>query len=614
MLIYSSSCVPSPCFPPPSIKYGKDFADFVPLFRNMGSGRRRSLSSGGRSGTRLSSGEFSSYAGGGGIGEFTSTTPTAGATTTNAAGLSSTSSSRWAIESYTSAHLPGSYSMPFGLPPPIVRSPFVRDSAEFVWPAEPPSPHGPPRPYTPASGAGEDAAALAAAAAAGDTPTPQAAVTAAAAAAMAKSEPPRGSLLFGLGGAASAAALTGARLAGHRVLVDEEHLRLEYAMAALDAAGARTRRHWRRVSRLAEAEALVGEDQGEDGDGSSEGSERFVRRAGGERLTGLHRDCRWKLAGNEHEGQEPGRFRPVLQPVVAAAQGSRSLLSASSPSSTLSASSMSMEDVGLQLARKCSRYIVDIVKTEAEGDGLADGVDGDGSGGAGSMEDSDDVWGVIGPLGPAVVPVAAGNMSPEAAAAAAAGGGAAGVGAGSAAGKGGSSSSGDSGDAVFGGGASGSASGIGVVEEVSSTGESPAARVLREEEEQRLVEERVRQTAAAVASRGARDVGADGGRRGVAGAPRVDLGPGAERWRRAVAVAAEAASGMGVTEAVVLVTPKGNRRGRLCLVDKVSRFVRTFSFLFIASFQRGSLYTGSGHVVIGLLFEEDYRDMPMTIL
>ncbi|CAM9233208.1 unnamed protein product, partial [Scytosiphon promiscuus] len=67
--------------------------------------------------------------------------------------------------------------------------------------------------------------------------------------------PPRGSLLFGLGGASAAEGLMAARFAEHRAVVEEEHLRLEYAMAALDAAGARARRHWRRISRLSEAEA-----------------------------------------------------------------------------------------------------------------------------------------------------------------------------------------------------------------------------------------------------------------------------------------------------------------------------------------------------------------------
>lgn len=49
--------------------------------------------------------------------------------------------------------------------------------------------------------------------------------------------------------------------------------------------------------------------------------------------------------------------------------------------------------------------------------------------------------------------------------------------------------------------------GIGVVEEVSSSGESQAARRRREEEEERrLVEERVRHTVATVASAGAAGV------------------------------------------------------------------------------------------------------------
>lgn len=380
---------------------------------------------------------------------------------------------------------------------------------------------------------------------------------------------PRGSLLFGFGGAAAAEAAAAVRLAEHRALVDAEHLRLEYAMAAMDAAGARTRRHWRRISRLAEAEALIGEweEDGEEriGDGADcregnssggDGGQRAVKRAangaGGERLTGLHRNCQWKLAGNEHEGSEPGRFRPVLQPVVAAAQGSRYLaLAQQNMSSSFSSSSgaLSMEDVGLQLARKCSRYIVDIVKTEADGEGLADTAAAV-SGGEG-MDGDDDVWGVIGPVTPAGITPSEANSAANAAAAA------------------GANTS--PGDATRYGNQDDMESSLGIVEEVSSTGDTPAARAKREEEERRLVEERVRQATAAVANRGGVPVEA-GGRRGSAAGPQVDLGPGAGRWRRAVAVAAEAiGSGTGVSEMVVLVTPKGNIRGRLSLVDKVRR-------------------------------------------
>ncbi|CAM9507607.1 unnamed protein product, partial [Ectocarpus sp. 8 AP-2014] len=504
----------------------QDYADFVPLFRNMGSGRRgssSSLSSSFNVGGRRPSFEYNNGGGGGGGGG-------------GARGGSA------ALGGYASAHLPASYTMPFGLPPPLHRVRLSRDAGEFAWPAEPPGPHGPPRPYTPSSGAGEDAAAIAAAAAAGDSSPPDAAVVAAKAL---QQLPPRGSLIFGLGGAVAAESLAATVLAEHRVVVEEEHLRLEYAMAALDAAGGRARRHWRRVSRLAEAEASpwVGEEKGA-------AAAAACRRAGGERLTGLHRDCRWKLAGNEHEGSEPGRYRPVLQPVLAAPSSSPSSSASVVPAEDLSASAMSMEDVGLQLARKCSRYIVDIVKTEATGDALADaGGGGGGGGGGGNGDDNgddnhgeneedeedeeEDVWGVIGALSPA----AGISGDPEPAAAAAAG------------------SSGTDEAAIV-------AAALDVVEEVSSTGESPSARAQREEDERRLVEARVRQTLAAVAGR------QDGG-----AGPRVDLGPGAARWRMAVAIAAEAASGLGVTETVVLVTPKGNRRGRLSLVDKFLSFM-----------------------------------------
>ncbi|CAM9336477.1 unnamed protein product, partial [Ectocarpus fasciculatus] len=492
----------------------QDYADFVPLFRNMGSGRRGSSlslsSSFNAGGSRRPSFEYNN--GGGG-----------------ARGGSA------ALGGYASAHLPASYTMPFGLPPPLHRVRLSRDAGEFAWPAEPPGPHGPPRPYTPSSGAGEDAAAIAAAAAAGDSSPPDATVVAKAL----QQLPPRGSLIFGLGGAAAAESLAATVLAVHRGVVEEEHLRLEYAMAALDAAGARARRHWRRVSRLAEAEASpwVGEQ---------EEAGAACRRAGGERLTGLHRDCRWKLAGNEHEGSEPGRYRPVLQPVLAASSSPSSSSASSSvvPAEDLSASAMSMEDVGLQLARKCSRYIVDIVKTEATGDTLADaggggggdngGDSGDGNNNEEGEEEEEDVWGVIGALSPTAAGI---SGDPEA-------------------GGGGGNGSGGTDEAAI------AAAALDVVEEVSSTGESPSARAQREEDERRLVETRVRQTLAAVAGR------QDGG-----AGPRVDLGPGAGRWRMAVAIAAEAASGLGVTETVVLVTPKGNRRGRLSLVDKFLSFL-----------------------------------------
>lgn len=80
----------------------------------------------------------------------------------------------------------------------------------------------------------------------------------------------------------------------------------------------------------------------------------------------------------------------------------------------------------------------------------------------------------------------------------------------------------------------------------------------------------MRQATAAVASRGAVELGSHAARRGSSAGPRVDLGPGSGRWRKAVAVAAEAvASTTGVSEMVVLVTPKGNCRGRVSLVEKV---------------------------------------------
>lgn len=448
--------------------------------------------------------------------------------------------------------------MPFGLPPPVYhnRAQLSRDSAEFAWPAEPPGPHGPPQPYMPPAGTDGGAAVAATEAAAGGgeaalPPTEGAGVETPTIAA----EGPRGSLLFGFGGAAAAEAMAARRLAEHRALVDAEHLRLEYAMAAMDAAGARTRRHWRRVSRHAEAEAWAGEEA------EDEQAEKRAKkkRAGRERLTGLHRSCQWKLAGNEHEGQEPGRFRPVLQAVVAAAQGPRYLASAQPLSSSFSSSGggMSMEDVGLQLARKCSRYIVDIVKTEADGEGLADstGAAAGGNGGGEDDLDGDDVWGVIGSLSPdGITPndAKSGNDgAPPAAAAAAV-------------------TAGGSSDGSDGAGSSAHMS-LDVVEEVSSSGETPAARARREEEERRLVEERVKQATAAVASRGGA-LAEVGSRRGSAAGPKVDVGPGAGRWRRAVAVAGEAvASGTGASEMVVLVTPKRNIRGRLSLVDKVRR-------------------------------------------
>lgn len=52
----------------------------------------------------------------------------------------------------------------------------------------------------------------------------------------------------------------------------------------------------------------------------------------------------------------------------------------------------------------------------------------------------------------------------------------------------------------------------------------------------------------------------------------MDLGLGAGKWRRAVTVAVEAEA-LSATEGVVLVTPRGNRRGRLSLTDKVRGFL-----------------------------------------
>lgn len=466
----------------------------MPLFRNMGSGRRNS----GASMPSIRGRDPSDQ------------TASSSALYGNA---SAASAARGAGERGHEGHAPAQiavgYSMPFGLPPPVhhPRPPLSRDSSEFAWPAEPPAPHGPPRPYVTPAGSDEGVAALAALAAAGEaTPSDVDRPASATAAGLVSAEPPRGNLLLGFGGMAEAEAAAGVRALEHKALVEAEHLRLEFAMAAMDAAGARTRRYWRRVSRLAEAESWFGE-LGQDDGGGQAGMGGDVRggpaavlrrseRSGSDRLTGFHWSSQWKLAGNEHEGHEPGRFRLVLQPVVAASKGPRFL----SPSSEDpdghgeggghggdrpgAGRALSMEDVGLQLARKCSRYIVDIVKTEGGGDGVADGgggggegggrnggglggVDGDGEGGAGDGENNldgdEDVWGVIGPLTP-------GSISPI-----------------------GLRASGgfpEDGEGGRGGGGSGPGGRegpieprIGVVEEVSSTGETPSARAQREEEE-----------------------------------------------------------------------------------------------------------------------------------
>jgi Domain of unknown function (DUF4704) len=170
-----------------------------------------------------------------------------------------------------------------------------------------------------------------------------------------------------------------ARLARHKERCERDRRRLGQSMARLDVAADLSLKAWVRMSRLAEVELQLG-----DTPTSSEHVSGDVS-SSGKRLTGLYRRCEWKLGSGQYEGSEPGRLRvtrvpvistecqPALQSVRDKAQAQSAALQANVSASAAAASAakaggskkLSSEEIGMQLARKCSQYIVDITQKEA---------------------------------------------------------------------------------------------------------------------------------------------------------------------------------------------------------------------------------------------------------
>ncbi|CAN0338066.1 unnamed protein product, partial [Discosporangium mesarthrocarpum] len=304
----------------------QDLEDFVPLFVNAGS---RSSSSSSITMAPQGTGKSGSSGSGGGGGSSSLTRPhSSSASPSHRSSFHANSP----LLSGGSPH-PTGYTMPFGLPPHPPRPSTTRYSGEGA----------PSLPLLPQAtslgsnnlGPGGSGDGYGAGNSGGGGGTPG-------------SPPPSGSILVALPVAGRGVAGAGgcvtwvtveawalSRLALHRSRVEGERLRLAGAMAGLDAGASRSWRHWRRVSRLAEAELEAGLSEmetrvsdllggGGDNDkknssSSSSNSGKARGKRGGEgagRLTGIYRDCQWKLATNEHVGHPPGRFRVVLQPVL----------------------------------------------------------------------------------------------------------------------------------------------------------------------------------------------------------------------------------------------------------------------------------------------------------
>ncbi len=172
-------------------------------------------------------------------------------------------------------------------------------------------------------------------------------------------------------------------LDGHLLLhaqrVEDEKLRIMRSSAVVDKEMRYCQKAWVRMSRSAEAELQL-----------SQASSILSYRGGGggdchelcnsvNRLTGLYRNCQWKLPSGLHEGKPPGKIRIALKPVVGGKKrvttttptasqqpNVTSVINSSDSDGTLSRSSlskvdMSTEKLGKQLALR-SDFILDITK------------------------------------------------------------------------------------------------------------------------------------------------------------------------------------------------------------------------------------------------------------
>ncbi len=160
----------------------------------------------------------------------------------------------------------------------------------------------------------------------------------------------------------------------HAQRVEDEKLRIMRSSAAVDKEMRHCQKAWTRMGRSAEAElqlsqtsSIVSYREGE-GRGDSHESCNSVYR-----LTGLYRNCQWKLPSGLHEGKPPGRIRIALKPVV----GGKKRVTTTTPTApqqpnvSSANTSSSDSDGSTTLSRFCLSKGDDTISTEKLGKQLA---------------------------------------------------------------------------------------------------------------------------------------------------------------------------------------------------------------------------------------------------
>lgn len=194
-----------------------------------------------------------------------------------------------------------------------------------------------------------------------------------------------GPLLSG-GGAGRASLWLWANHKRHHEVCETERARLVRRSSNVSIAAQKTRKVWVRMSRQAEMER----------DAALGTSARSSGPSHPQALTGLCKKSHWKVGGSQHDGQHPGKLRAVLQPVVRTdplptLQKVRARATKDFNTANANASAgvrpavirrMSTEEMSLKLAQ--ALHIVDITKAEA----------GESDAGEGETKE-EDTWGVV---------------------------------------------------------------------------------------------------------------------------------------------------------------------------------------------------------------------------
>ncbi len=164
----------------------------------------------------------------------------------------------------------------------------------------------------------------------------------------------------------------------HAQRVDDEKLRIMRSSAVAEKETRCCQKAWVRLSRSAEAELQLGRQAlssvvlSAAGDCHGNECKNIVQHP----LTGLYRNCQWKLQSGLHAGKPPGRICVVLKPVVGGKK--RVITTALQPnvvSVNTDSPAMVTEKLGKQLALR-SEYVVAITKTKLPSDEIIEDIVG----------------------------------------------------------------------------------------------------------------------------------------------------------------------------------------------------------------------------------------------